>query len=134
MTIGNHSVSIDSLSGKLQAAGHSPLAGMVGLGAFMYGLSRKGAGGDAALIGGGALAGYQMGGPWGAAGGAAAGAFIAGVRRGGFAGWAETSLNPIAGLFMLFGGSKLLRGATEKAREKIKDLYGIDIDDQKILQ
>ena len=121
VTIGNESVNIDSLGGKMTAAGRSPLAGMVGLGAFMYGLSHKGAKGDAALIGGGALAGFQMGGPWGAVGGAAVGSFIAGVRRGGFAGWAETGFNPVAGLFMLFGGSKLLRGASEKAREKIKD-------------
>lgn len=134
VTIGNQSVNIDSLGGKMTAAGRSQLAGMLGLGAFMYGLSHKGANGDAALIGGGALAGFQMGGPWGAVGGAAVGSFIAGVRRGGFAGWAETGFNPIAGLFMLFGGTKLLRGAAEKAREKIRDLYGIDIDDQKILQ
>ena len=134
VTIGNQSVSIDSLGGKLTAVGRSPAAGMAGMGAFMYGLSNRSAKGDAALIGGGALAGYQMGGPWGAAGGAIAGGMIAGLRRGGFVGWAETGFNPIAGLFILFGGSKLLQGAQEKVRQKIKELYGVDITDKKVLQ
>ncbi len=134
VTIGNQSISLDSWGGKLTAAGRSPAAGMAGTSMFFYGLGNRGGVGDASLIGGGALTGFQIAGPWGAAGGAAAGGFIAGVRRGGFAGWAETGFNPIAGLFILFGGSKLLQGAQEKAREKIKALYGVDISDRKILK
>lgn len=133
-TIGNESANIDSLGGKLHVVGRSPAAGMLGTGLFLSGLGDRSAKGDASLIAGGAMAGYQMGGPWGAAGGAAAGGIIAGVRRGGWVGWAETGFNPIAGLFILFGGSKLLRGMEDKAREKIKDLYGVDIPDRGVLK
>jgi hypothetical protein len=65
--------------------------------------------GVAETTGGGALIGAKFGGPLGAAIGAIAG-FAAGMVR-------------------LF-----IKGAVEKARQKIKDLYGVDIADKSVLQ
>jgi hypothetical protein len=75
----------------------------------MDGLRRGGKIGVAETTGGGALIGAKFGGPLGAAIGAIAG-FAAGMVR-------------------LF-----IKGAVEKARQKIKDLYGIDIPDKALLQ
>ena len=71
----------------------------------MDGLRRGGKLGVAETTGGGALIGAKFGGPLGAAIGAIAG-FAAGMVR-------------------LF-----IKGAVEKARQKIKDLYGVDIPDK----
>ena len=75
----------------------------------MDGLRRGGKIGVAETTAGGALIGAKFGGPLGAAIGAVAG-FAAGMVR-------------------LF-----IKGAVEKAREKIKDLYGVDIPDKAVLQ
>ena len=75
----------------------------------MDGLRRGGKIGVAETTAGGALIGAKFGGPLGAAIGAIAG-FAAGMVR----------------LFM--------KGAVEKARQKIKDLYGVDIADNAVLQ
>ena len=75
----------------------------------MDGLRRGGKLGVAETTGGGALIGAKFGGPLGAAIGAIAG-FAAGMVR-------------------LF-----IKGAVEKARQKIKDLYGVDIPDKALLQ
>ncbi len=75
----------------------------------MDGLRRGGKLGVAETTGGGALIGAKFGGPLGAAIGAVAG-FAAGMVR-------------------LF-----IKGAVEKARQKIKDLYGVDIPDKGVLQ
>ena len=75
----------------------------------MDGLRRGGKIGVAETTGGGALIGAKFGGPLGAAIGAIAG-FAAGMAR-------------------LF-----IKGAVEKARDKIKNLYGVDISDKAVLQ
>src|ERR1017187_9190228 len=75
----------------------------------MDGLRRGGKIGVAETTAGGALIGAKFGGPLGAAIGAGVG-FLAGMVR-------------------LF-----IKGAVEKARQKIKDLYGVDISDKAILQ
>ena len=75
----------------------------------MDGLRRGGKLGVAETAGGGALIGAKFGGPLGAVIGAIAG-FAAGMVR-------------------LF-----IKGAVEKARQKIKDLYGVDISDKAVLQ
>lgn len=83
---------------------------LAGGGLLAYeGLKRGGVSGLAMTTAGGALIGAKFGGPIGAAIGAAA-SFAAGLIR----------------LFV--------KGATEKAREKIKATYGVDIKDEKILQ
>ncbi len=75
----------------------------------MDGLRRGGKLGVAETTAGGAMIGAKFGGPLGAAIGAVAG-FAAGMVR-------------------LF-----IKGAVEKARQKIKDLYGVDIPDKGVLQ
>ena len=75
----------------------------------MDGLRRGGKLGVAETTGGGALIGAKFGGPLGA-------------MIGGIAGFA-------AGTVRLF-----IKGAVEKARQKIKDLYGVDIPDKALLQ
>ena len=75
----------------------------------MDGLRRGGKIGVAETTGGGALIGAKFGGPLGA-------------LIGGIAGFA-------AGMVRLF-----IKGAVEKARQKIKDLYGVDIPDKAVLQ
>ena len=73
------------------------------------GLRRGGWAGVGETTAGGALIGGKFGGPLGAAIGAAAG-FVAGLIRLG------------------------IKGTTEKVREKVKALYGVDISDNRILQ
>jgi hypothetical protein len=104
-------------------------------------------------IGGGALMGAGIGlsgGPIGAVGGAGIGLFADAMRRGGGWGVAEgaaggamfgwnvggplgaligAGVGAIAGVVRLF-----VKGAAEKARQKIKDLYGVDISDKTVLQ
>ena len=75
----------------------------------MDGLRRGGKIGVAETTAGGALIGAKFGGPLGA-------------LIGGVAGFA-------AGMVRLF-----IKGAVEKARQKIKDLYGVDIPDKGVLQ
>ena len=75
----------------------------------MDGLRRGGWAGVGETTAGGTLIGAKFGGPLGAAIGAGVG-FLAGMVR----------------LFV--------KGATEKAREKIKNLYGVDIPDKGVLQ
>ena len=74
----------------------------------MLGLQRGGLSGLAMTTGGGALIGFRFGGPVGAAIGAAVG----------FG----------AGLIRLF-----VKGAQDKAREKVRATYGVDISDKRIL-
>jgi len=94
---------------KLSAIGKSDAALMGGALLAMEGLRRGGASGLAMTTGGGALIGFKFGGPVGAAIGAIAGA--------------------IAGTIRLF-----VKGAQEKAREKIKAIYGVAISDKAILR
>jgi hypothetical protein len=98
-TVGNQSISIDSLGGKLQALGKSDAAAMGGAMLAMGGLRRGGYTGMAEDTAGGAMIGYKFGGGLGAA-------IVAGIGA-------------LAGIVRLF-----VKGATEKAREKIKALYG----------
>ena len=104
-------------------------------------------------IGGGALMGAGIGlsgGPIGAVGGAGIGLFADAMRRGGGWGVAEGAAGgamfgwnvggPLgaligAGVGALAGVVRLfVKGATEKARQKVKDLYGVDISDKAVLQ
>jgi hypothetical protein len=94
---------------KLSAIGHSNAALMGGGLLAMDGLRRGGTLGLAETTAGGALVGFKYGGPLGAAMGAGIGA--------------------AAGLVRLF-----VKGAQEKAREKIKALYGVDISDKGVLK
>jgi len=83
--------------------------GGAGIGLALNGLRRGGFGGLAQTTAGGAMLGFNLGGPLGAAIGAGVGA--------------------IAGTIRLF-----VQGAQEKAREKIKQLYGVDISDSSFLK
>jgi hypothetical protein len=136
--------------------GMVPAAAMMGgltLGA--YGMQRGGRSGELMTIGGGAALGYGMAGPMGMTGyggaitGAAGGLAIAGLQRGGWSGLGMTTAGG-ALIGLQFGGPlgaaigagvgfvaglvrMLFKGAQEKAREKIKALYGINIADKGIL-
>jgi len=81
---------------------------MAGAGLFMDAMRRGGKLGIAEATAGGALVGLHYGGPLGAAIGAIAG-FGAGLIR------------------------SFFKGATEKAREKIRECYGVDIKDRGVL-
>jgi hypothetical protein len=94
---------------KLSALGRSNAALLGGAALALMGLQRGGASGLAMTTAGGALIGFKYGGPLGAAIGAGAG-FVAGLVR----------------LFV--------KSAEEKAREKIKALYGVDISAKGVLK
>jgi len=94
---------------KLSALGRSNAALLGGATLAMMGLQRGGVSGLAMTTAGGALIGFKYGGPLGAAIGAGIGA--------------------VAGLVRLF-----VKGAQEKAREKIKATYGVDISDRNVLK
>lgn len=98
-----------SLGQKLSALGRSNAALLGGATLAMMGLQRGGLSGLAMTTAGGAMIGFKYGGPIGAAIGAGVGA-VAGIAR----------------LFM--------KGAEEKAREKIKAAYGVDISDKGVLR
>jgi gas vesicle protein len=93
---------------KLSALGRSNAALLGGATLAMMGLQRGGVSGLAMTTAGGAMIGFKYGGPIGAAIGAGIGA--------------------VAGLVRLF-----VKGAQEKAREKIKATYGVDIREKNIL-
>ncbi|MBI4875414.1 MAG: hypothetical protein HY822_12340, partial [Acidobacteria bacterium] len=94
---------------KASAMGRSDAALMGGAALALYGLQRGGKLGLAMTTAGGAAIGFKFGGPIGAGVGAWIG-FWAGVAR----------------LFV--------KGAQEKAREKIKATYGVDISDKGVLK
>jgi hypothetical protein len=98
-----------SMGQKLSALGRSNAALLGGATLAMMGLQRGGVSGLAMTTAGGALIGFKYGGPLGAAIGAGVGA--------------------VAGLVRLF-----IKGAQEKAREKIKATYGVDISDKGVLK
>ena len=98
-----------SLGQKASALGRSNAAMMGGAMLVMDGLQRGGWTGMAEDTAGGAMIGFKFGGPMGAAIGAIAGA--------------------VAGMVRMF-----VKGAQEKARAKIKALYGVDISDKGILK
>ncbi len=85
------------------------MLGGAGAGLLAAGLQRGGWGGLGMSAAGGAILGWQFGGPIGAAIGAGVGA--------------------VAGLVRLF-----VKGAQEKARDKIKATYGVDIRDKGVLK
>jgi hypothetical protein len=93
---------------KLSALGRSNAALLGGATVAMLGLQRGGVSGLAMTTAGGAMIGFKYGGPVGAAIGAGIGA--------------------VAGLVRLF-----VKGAQEKAREKIKAIYGVDVREKNIL-
>jgi gas vesicle protein len=93
---------------KLSALGRSNAALLGGATLALMGLQRGGVSGLAMTTAGGAMIGFKYGGPLGAAIGAGIGA--------------------VAGLVRLF-----VKGAQEKAREKIKATYGVDIREKNIL-
>ena len=93
---------------KLSALGRSNAALLGGATLALMGLQRGGLSGLARTTAGGAIIGFKYGGPLGAAIGAGVGA--------------------VAGLVRLF-----VKGAEEKAREKIKATYGVDIREKNIL-
>jgi hypothetical protein len=94
---------------KLSALGRSNAALLGGATLALMGLQRSGVSGLAMTTVGGAMIGFKYGGPIGAAIGAGIGA--------------------VAGLVRLF-----VKGAQEKAREKIKATYGVDIRDKGVLK
>jgi Holliday junction resolvasome RuvABC DNA-binding subunit len=94
---------------KLSALGRSNAALLGGATLAMMGLQRGGVSGLAMTTAGGAMIGFKYGGPLGAAIGAGVGA--------------------VAGLVRLF-----VKGAQEKARDKIKATYGVDIRDKGVLK
>jgi hypothetical protein len=98
-----------SFGDKLQAFGKSDAAAMGGAMLAMDGLRRGGYAGMAEDTAGGAMIGYKFGGGLGAAIGGGIGA--------------------LAGIVRLF-----IKGATEKTKDKIKALYGVDISDKGVLK
>ncbi len=98
-----------TLGQKLSSIGKSNAALMAGAMLAFDGLRRGGFTGMAETTAGGAMIGFKFGGPLGAAIGAAAGL--------------------VAGIVRLF-----VKGAEEKAKAKIKALYGVDISDKGVLK
>lgn len=98
-----------TLGQKLSSIGKSNAALMAGAMLAFDGLRRGGFTGMAETTAGGAMIGFKFGGPLGAAIGAAAGL--------------------VAGIVRLF-----VKGAEEKAKAKIKALYGVDIADKGVLK
>jgi hypothetical protein len=98
-----------TLGQKLSSIGKSNAALMAGAMLAFDGLRRGGFTGMAETTAGGAMIGFKFGGPLGAAIGAAAGL--------------------VAGIVRLF-----IKGAEEKAKAKIKALYGVDISDKGVLK
>lgn len=98
-----------TLGQKLSSIGKSNAALMAGAMLAFDGLRRGGFTGMAETTAGGAMIGFKFGGPLGAAVGAAAGL--------------------IAGIVRLF-----VKGAEEKAKAKIKAVYGVDISDKGLLK
>jgi hypothetical protein len=94
---------------KLSALGRSNAALLGGATLALMGLQRGGVSGLAMTTAGGAMIGFKYGGHLGAAIGAGIGS--------------------VAGLVRLF-----VKGAQEKAREKIKATYGVDIRDNSVLK
>ena len=94
---------------KLTSVARSPAAALGGGLLALAGLQRGGVSGLAMTTAGGAMVGFKYGGPLGAAIGAGIGA--------------------IAGIARLF-----VKSAEEKAREKIRATYGVDIRDKGILR
>ena len=94
---------------QLSAIGRSPAAALSGGLLALAGTQRGGVSGLAMTTAGGALLGFKFGGPLGAAIGAGIGA--------------------LAGMARLF-----VKSAEEKAREKIRATYGVDIRDKGILR
>ena len=94
---------------KLSALARSNAALLGGATLALMGLQRGGPSGLAMTTAGGAMIGFKYGGPLGAAIGAGVGA--------------------VAGLVRLF-----VKGAQEKAREKIKATYGVDVSDEGVLK
>jgi hypothetical protein len=92
-----------SFGDKMTALGKSPAAAMGGSMLLMNGLSRGGKLGLAEDTGGGALLGFQIGGPVGALVGAIAGAAAGGIRM-------------------------LIETKEEQAKRLAKQLYGVNID------
>ncbi len=109
MATGGWILQYGSSGDKFQALGKSDAALMGGALLAMDGLRRGGKAGVAETTAGGALIGYKFGGPLGAAIGGIAGA--------------------VAGIVRLF-----VKGAADKAKEKIKALYGVDIADKGMLK
>lgn len=129
------------------------LYGAMALGGGLLMLSGAKNGSAFSTIGGGALMGAGIGlsgGPIGAIGGAGIGLYLDAMRRGGWGGVAEGTAGgamfgwnvggPLgaaigAGVGFLSGIVRLfVKGASDKAREKIKALYGVDISDKAVLQ
>jgi hypothetical protein len=97
-----------TLGGKFAALGRSDAAALAGGLLAFEGLRRGGFSGLAMTTAGGALLGFKFGGPIGAAIGAGVGA--------------------IAGIVRLF-----IKSAAQKAREKIRAAYGVDIQSKGVL-
>jgi hypothetical protein len=100
-----------TLGQKLAAIGRSDAALLGGAMLALEGLHRGGGMGMLETTGGGALIGFKFGGPLGAAIGAGAGLLAGGLR------W-------------LFGG----KAPEERMRDKIRDVYGINITDRAVLK
>ncbi len=98
-----------TLGQKLSSVFHSNAALLGGSLLALAGLRRGGLSGLAMTTAGGALIGFKFGGPLGAAIGAGVGA--------------------VAGIVWLF-----VKSAEQKAREKIKAIYGVDISDKGLLR
>ena len=109
MTVAGGAAMGYGMAGQMGMTGYGGAITGAGAGLFLDGMRRGGKLGVAESAGGGAVVGMQFGGPLGAAIGAGAG-FLAGVVR-------------------LF-----IKGAAEKAHDKIKQIYGVDISDKKFLK
>lgn len=98
-----------SLGQKLGSFARSTGGALVGAGLAAHGIKRGGISGIAEAAGGGALLGFKFGGPLGAGIGAAIGGGIAAFR------------------------TIFFKGAIEKAKQKIKSAFGIDVNDKGFL-
>ena len=150
------------LGSVLRSPGFTALAATVGVTAALAGMQRSGLLGDVMTVGGAALTGYAIGpmiglpGPAGAILGAGVGLFARGVQRGGAKGLAMTTAGGFMSGAMLglrFGGIPgmavgaivgtavgaitgtvrlFIKGADEKLRQKIREVYGIDMRERNI--
>lgn len=141
---------LGNLKGGTSSSMANSLLSMAGLGMAVAGLNQKGAMGVVNRAGGAGMAAYGIAGKQlGLMGSAGVGLAYNGLVQGGWKGLAQTTAGgaligaqfggPIgaligAGVGAAAGGIRMLfKGAGEKAKKRIKEIYGVDIQSQGVI-
>lgn len=141
---------LGNLKGGFKSDTMNGLLAMAGLGMAVSGFNQKGAMGVVNRAGGGAMAAYGIAGKQlGLMGSAGVGLAYNGLVQGGWKGLAQTTAGgaligaqfggPIgaligAGIGAAAGGIRMLfKGAAEKTKQRIKEIYGVDIQSQGVI-